>query len=83
MACRSILALPAAGVGSFFSAWKLMIGLGWVNEDPGIKDFGYVTSMYVTLVLRVVMGPAIAVIARAQMNPLIMRPRSVRIIDVN
>ena len=60
-----------------------MIGLGWVNEDPGITVLGYVSFMYVTPVLPVVMAPAIAVIARAQTIPLIMRPRSVRIIGVD
>ncbi|MCH7906815.1 MAG: hypothetical protein IIB26_05240 [Chloroflexi bacterium] len=44
---------------------------------------GYVSSMYVTPVLTVVMAPAIAVIARPQTIPLIMRPRSVRIIGVD
>ncbi|MCH8816832.1 MAG: hypothetical protein IIC92_03770 [Chloroflexi bacterium] len=44
---------------------------------------GYVSFMYVTPVLPVVMAPAIAVIARAQTIPLIMRPRSVRIIGVD
>ncbi|MDA1256220.1 MAG: hypothetical protein O3C10_00015 [Chloroflexi bacterium] len=83
MACRSILALPAAGLGFFFSAWILMICLGWRNEDIGIEDFGYVTSMYVTLVLWVVMAPAVAVMARAQMTPLIVRTRRGRIIDVD
>jgi hypothetical protein len=45
MACRSILALPGAALGFFLSAWILKIGLGSVNEDLGINDFGYVISM--------------------------------------
>jgi len=32
-------------LGFFLSAWILKIGLGSVNEDLGINDFGYVISM--------------------------------------
>ena len=84
MACRSILALPAAGLGFFFSALVLKFGLGWVNDDLGINEFSYVISMYVTLVLWVVMAPAVAVMVRAQMVPLILRTRRRgRVIDVD
>ena len=82
MACRSILALPAAGLGFFFSAFILKIGLGSVSGDLGINVFGYVTSMYVTLILWVVMAPAVAVMARAQMVPMMLRLRRGRYIDV-
>jgi len=50
--------------GFFLSAWILKSELGRVNDDPGVKDLGYVISMYVTLILWVVMGPAVGVIGR-------------------
>ena len=83
MACRSILALPFAGLGFFFSALVLKFGLGWVNDDLGINEFSYFTSMYVTLVLWVVMAPAVAAMSRAQMVPMMIRARRGRIIDVD
>jgi len=85
MAYRSILALPGAALGFFLSAWILKIGLGSVNDDLGINDFGYVISMYVTLILWVVIAPAVAVIARAQirLTPRIVHTSRGRIIDVD
>lgn len=73
MGCRSILAIPAAGVGFFFSAWVLMIGAGAFASDVGIKPFGYSTSMFVTIILWVTMAPVVGAIARAQTTPLIFR----------
>ncbi|HJM53329.1 MAG TPA: hypothetical protein QGI07_04815 [Dehalococcoidia bacterium] len=83
MACRSILALPAAGVGLFFSAFILKIGLGSVSGDLGINDFGYLTSMYITLVLWVVIAPAVSVMVRVQLRPLTFSARRGRIIDID
>ena len=85
MAYRSILALPGAALGLFLSAWILKIGLGSVNDVLGINDFGYVISMYVTLILWVVIAPAVAVIARAQirLTPRIVHTTRGRIIDVD
>ncbi len=83
MACRSILALPGAALGFFFSALVLKLGLGSINDDLGINDFGYVTSMYVTLILWVVISPAVAVIARTQTTRSVIRARRSRIIDID
>lgn len=82
MVWRSILALPAAGPGFFFSAWILMAGPGWRNEDTGVENFGYVKSRYVTLALRVVMAPAVAVIERAQRTPPVIHTRRDRITGI-
>ena len=83
MACRSILALPAAALGFFFSALVLKLGLNSVNGDLGINNLSYVMSMYVTLILWVALAPAVGVIVRAQMRPLIVRGTRGRIIDVD
>ncbi len=82
MGCRSILAIPAAGVGFFFSAWVLMLGAGAFASDVGIKPFGYGTSMFVTIILWVAMAPVVGAIARAQTTPLIFR-RGGRAVDVD
>jgi hypothetical protein len=86
MACRSILALPAAGLGFFFSALVLKLGLNSVNDDLGINNLSYVMSMYVTLILWVVIAPAVGVMVRAQLVPMMIRTRRAgrsRIIDVD
>jgi hypothetical protein len=62
---RSFFSLPAAGALFFFSAWLLMIFAGIVHEDVGIRPFGYVTSMVVTIGLWLVIAPAAGAIASA------------------
>ncbi|MGO8870086.1 MAG: hypothetical protein ACLQPH_01565 [Acidimicrobiales bacterium] len=53
-----------AGPLFFVSAWVLMIFAGIVHQDVGIRPFGYVTSMVVTIGLWLVMAPAIGAVAR-------------------
>ena len=56
--------LVAAGPLFFVSAWLLMIFAGIVDTDVGIRPFGYVTSMVVTIGLWLVLAPAIGAVAR-------------------
>jgi len=56
--------IVAAGPAFFVSAWLLMIFAGIVGADTGIRPFGYVTSMVVTIGLWLVLAPAIGAIAR-------------------
>jgi hypothetical protein len=58
--------LPAAGPLFFFSSWLLMIFAGIVSKDTGVRPFGYVTAMIVTIGLWLVMAPAIGAISRAR-----------------
>ena len=55
--------LPAAGVMFFVSAWLLMIFAGMLSGDVGIKPFGYLTSMVLTIGLWLVIAPAAGAIA--------------------
>lgn len=57
--------LIAAGPMFFVSAWILMIFGGIVSPDVGIRPFGYLTSMVVTIGLWLVLAPAIGAVARA------------------
>jgi hypothetical protein len=43
----------------FVSAWLLMVFAGITGADVGIRPFGYVTSMVVTIGLWLVLAPAI------------------------
>jgi hypothetical protein len=61
---RHFFRLTAAGPLFFLSAWILMIFAGIVDTDVGIKPFGYVTSMIVTIGLWLVLAPAIGAVAR-------------------
>ena len=56
----------AAGPLFFVSSWLLMIFAGIVASDVGIRPFGYVTSMVVTIGLWLMMAPAIGAIARTR-----------------
>lgn len=56
--------LTAAGPTFFLSAWALMIFAGIVASDVGIRPFGYLTSMVVTIGLWLVVAPAIGALAR-------------------
>ncbi len=56
--------LLAAGPLFFVSAWILMIFAGIVDTDVGIRPFGYVTSMVVTIALWLTLAPAIGAVAR-------------------
>jgi len=57
--------LLAAGPMFFVSAWLLMIFAGIVSVDVGIRPFGYVTSMIVTIGLWLTLAPAVTAIAHA------------------
>ena len=54
----------AAGPAFFVSAWVLMIFAGITSTDAGIRPFGYITSMVVTIGLWLTLAPAIGAIAR-------------------
>ncbi|HEV2370703.1 MAG TPA: hypothetical protein VGS19_00925 [Streptosporangiaceae bacterium] len=55
----------AAGPSFFFSAWVLMLIAGAIHGDLGVRPFGYVTSMVVTIALWLAVAPAIGAIARS------------------
>ena len=56
--------LIAAGPMFFVSAWLLMIFAGIAGTDVGIRPFGYVTAMVVTIGLWLVLAPAIGAAGR-------------------
>ena len=58
--------LLTAGPLFFVSAWLLMIFAGIVATDVGIRPFGYVTSMVVTIGLWLTLAPAIGAASRDQ-----------------
>ena len=57
--------LIAAGPLFFVSAWLLMLFAGVVGTDVGIRPFGYLTSMVVTIALWLAVAPAIGAVSRA------------------
>ena len=57
--------LIAAGPLFFVSAWLLMVFAGVVGTDVGIRPFGYITSMVVTVALWLTVAPAIGAVGRA------------------
>lgn len=57
--------LIAAGPLFFVSAWLLMLFAGIVATDVGIRPFGYVTAMVVTIALWLTLAPAIGAVGRA------------------
>ncbi len=57
--------LIAAGPLFFVSAWLLMVFAGIVGSDVGIRPFGYITAMVVTIGLWLVLAPAIGAVGRA------------------
>lgn len=56
--------LMAAGPTFFLSAWLLMLFAGGVSTDVGIRPFGYLTSMVVTIAIWLALAPAIGAVAR-------------------
>lgn len=56
----------AAGPSFFVSAWVLMLFVGGFAKDAGIRPFGYLTSMVVTIALWLTLAPAIGAIARTR-----------------
>jgi hypothetical protein len=63
---QDFFGILAAGPLFFVSAWLLMIFAGIVASDVGIRPFGYVTSMVVTIGLWLTLAPAIGAIARSR-----------------
>lgn len=63
---RDIPKLLAAGPAFFFSAWVLMLFGGGVSGEIGIRPFGYLTSLVVTIALWLTVAPAVGAIARAR-----------------
>ena len=57
--------LIAAGPLFFVSAWLLMLFAGIVAIDVGIRPFGYLTAMVVTIALWLTVAPAIGAVGRA------------------
>ncbi len=56
--------LVVAGPFFLVSAWVLIIFAGVAGSDIGIRPFGYVTSMVVTIGLWLTLAPAAGAIAR-------------------
>ena len=56
--------VAAAGPFFFVSSWLLMIFAGITGSDVGIRPFGYLTSMVVTIGLWLTLAPAAGAIAR-------------------
>lgn len=54
----------AAGPAFFVSAWVLMIFAGITGADVGVRPFGYLTSMVVTIGLWLTLAPAAGAVAR-------------------
>jgi hypothetical protein len=69
--------MVAAGPFFFVSAWLLMLFAGIVGSDVGIRPFGYLTSMLVTIALWLTVAPAVGAIARARKKGMTRRPRKV------
>lgn len=61
---KDFFGVVAAGPAFFVSAWLLMIFAGITASDTGIRPFGYVTSMVVTIGLWLTLAPAAGAIAR-------------------
>jgi hypothetical protein len=57
------LRLLSAGPFFFVSAWLLMLFAGIVSGNVGIRPFGYLTAMVVTIGLWLVLTPAINAVA--------------------
>jgi hypothetical protein len=61
---RGLIGILAAGPAFFVSAWVLMLFAGAVDIDVGIRPFGYITSMVVTIALWLTLAPVIGSISR-------------------
>ncbi len=60
---RDFFGVLAAGPVFFVSAWLLMVFAGIVGADVGIRPFGYLTSMVLTIGLWLVVAPAMGAVA--------------------
>jgi hypothetical protein len=61
---RDYFGVLAAGPFFFVSAWLLMLFAGANAAAIGVRPFGYITSMIVTIALWLAVAPAIGAIAR-------------------
>jgi hypothetical protein len=57
-------AIPAAGLGFFFSSWLTMIFWGILAEEIGVETISYTTAMLVTVAFWLVVAPLIAASVR-------------------
>ena len=62
---RDYFGILAAGPFFFVSAWVLMLFAGANAVAIGIRPFGYITAMIVTIALWLTLAPAVGAIARA------------------
>jgi hypothetical protein len=62
---RDYFGVVAAGPFFFVSAWLLMLFAGGFAHQVGIRPFGYITAMIVTIALWLTVAPAIGALARA------------------
>ncbi|MGA3219526.1 MAG: hypothetical protein ABSE77_10730 [Acidimicrobiales bacterium] len=60
---RTYFRLPAAGAFFFVSAWVVMVFAGATGPDTGLRPFGYLTSMVLTIALWLAVAPAIGAVA--------------------
>jgi hypothetical protein len=63
-AVNDFFGIVAAGPAFFISSWLLMLFAGITGSEVGIRPFGYITSMVVTIGLWLVIAPAAGAIAR-------------------
>ena len=59
-----LLAIPAAGLGFFFSSWMTMIFWGIIAPDFGVETIGYVQAMLVAIAIWIIVAPLAAASAR-------------------
>ncbi len=60
---RNFGKLLSAGPTFFLSAWFLMIFGGITRSDLGIRPFGYISSMVITIGLWLAVAPAIGAVS--------------------
>lgn len=70
---KAMLAIPAAGLGYFFSAWLMMIFGGILADDLGTRPFSYTTALIMTIAIWLVIAPVVGAIARSQRIPFVVR----------
>ena len=56
--------IVAAGPAFFLSAWFMMLFVGATSADLGVRPFGYLTSMVITIGLWLTVAPAAGAISR-------------------
>jgi hypothetical protein len=62
---KDFFKIMSAGPAFFVSAWVLMLFAGVEAHNVGIRPFGYITSMVVTIGLWLSVAPAMGAVARA------------------